>query len=389
MAPYIIFHILWLSDRLHSTSFTGSSIVIGYNNTISGGRSIMYVANQNTREYEKCYSSDEPHSFNSLGSHSSHCYNLSDTIESGKLHSMLVCWKCTIYCKLHYLLCRIKFTEKQLNYYWLFYTHIMNIIIWNLWCCMNFVIWYYYKHLISSVLKNFETRKVWFVQSTSAWLSGAPPGLKRCWSPPSCIKYWILRNTILGGSMMNFQKLVGSGPGQPVLTCAISAEMFCPMNELQCVNDSISIKTSYNVIIRRSIRIQARRLNYSCTHIDAASHLRTTSDQPVRGHHHAQLQQSVWHRTALNPHWEIGNARYARQCLQLACLLLGRSFAPDEACRRRIRVRRYFCQYHPGVEYRARIVRRRRLRPPSHHTREPDVQIRRWHRPGRPSKPHR
>ena len=43
MAPYIISHILYgsLADRLHNTSSAGSSIVISYKNTISGGSSIM------------------------------------------------------------------------------------------------------------------------------------------------------------------------------------------------------------------------------------------------------------------------------------------------------------------------------------------------------------
>ena len=54
MAPYIISHILWQSDRLHNTSSAGSSIVIGYKSTISGG------------EYEKWYPSDEPHSMHLL-----------------------------------------------------------------------------------------------------------------------------------------------------------------------------------------------------------------------------------------------------------------------------------------------------------------------------------
>ena len=39
--PYIISHSLRYSDRLHNTSSAGSSIVIGYKNTISGGSSIM------------------------------------------------------------------------------------------------------------------------------------------------------------------------------------------------------------------------------------------------------------------------------------------------------------------------------------------------------------
>ena len=36
-------------DRSHNTSSAGSSIVIGYKNTTSGGGRIMYIANQNTR----------------------------------------------------------------------------------------------------------------------------------------------------------------------------------------------------------------------------------------------------------------------------------------------------------------------------------------------------
>ena len=49
--PYIISHILRLSDRSHNTSSAGSSIVIGYKDTISGGSSIMQLIRipENTR----------------------------------------------------------------------------------------------------------------------------------------------------------------------------------------------------------------------------------------------------------------------------------------------------------------------------------------------------
>ena len=51
----------------HANSY--GSIVIDYKNTISGGSSqseyqrIREAANQNTREYEKCYPADEPYYF--------------------------------------------------------------------------------------------------------------------------------------------------------------------------------------------------------------------------------------------------------------------------------------------------------------------------------------